>query len=258
MEGGFAIPDDAGTLHIICRASAEFPRRRRGIARKTVIRLKKRPGSPERPCEYSCPLNGPAQARRFHGRLLGGKIGQFSMNMTAATFEMAIQREGCRRLDALHGETRRNILESRDFQQFFIEFIELRDIGGDHFQHVIDVARHSVEFDNFRYFIDLLREILQPRFRMLADDNGDIDRQAQANRLRRQNRDAAGDDARGFQFLNAFPAGGLRQANPRGDVGDRGRDILLENGENFIIDRVHDMPPPGKSEARVFLYSLQI
>ena len=30
---------------------------------------------------------------------------------------------GRRRLDALHGETRRNILESRDFQQFFIEFI---------------------------------------------------------------------------------------------------------------------------------------
>ena len=47
------------------------------------------------------------------------------------------------------------------------------------------------------------------------------------------------DHALGFQALDALPARGRGEAHPLADFGDRKRGVLLQGGEDFLVDGVH-------------------
>ena len=88
-----------------------------------------------------------------------------------------------------------------------------------------------MKLDDLGHFGDLLGEALEPGVGMFAGDNRNIDAKTKAQFFRRQQRDAARDDAGRLEFLDALPAGRLRQADPRGDLGDGQGSVVLQNGE---------------------------
>ncbi len=75
---------------------------------------------------------------------------------------------------------------------------------------------------------------------MVAGLDRDEDGDAEPDLVLIDQRDAPLDHAVGFEPLNALPARRRRQPDQVADLGDRAGGVLLQQGENFAVDGVHE------------------
>src|SRR3546814_8730629 len=85
----------------------------------------------------------------------------------------------------------------------------------------------------------VFRETLQPVAAMIAGLELDEYGKVEADRPRIEQRDPSLDDPRCLQFLNAAPAGRLREMHAIRDLGDRDGRIFLKDGEDHEVGTIH-------------------
>src|ERR1700722_13326372 len=132
-------------------------------------------------------------------------------------------RQRGRGLDLLHGEARGDVLERHRGDHALVERVITRDVGHHDAQHVVDVANHPVELHYVWHRADHLREAVEPVLGMIAGLDRDEPRDAEAELVLIEQRDALDQHAVGLQALNALPARRGRQPDPAADLGDRQR-----------------------------------
>ena len=93
------------------------------------------------------------------------------------------KRIGGGRLDPLHGEARRHVLERHGVDQPLVEGVVGLHVGHRHAQHVVDVAGHAVELHHLGHGGDGLGELGEPGRGMIAGLDRDEHGEAHADRL---------------------------------------------------------------------------
>ena len=92
----------------------------------------------------------------------------------------------------------------------FVEHIVAGDVGADHAQHVIDVARHAIELHHLGHGADHGSESIEPLLGMVAGLDRDEHGDAEPDFVLIDQRDAALNHAVGLQPLDALPTGRRR------------------------------------------------
>ena len=166
------------------------------------------------------------------------EVGEYNQKILRLSASGCRDRQRRHRLDLFHRKARGDVLERHRADQLLVKHVVALHVRNHDTQHVVDVARHPVEFHHLGHRADGFGEGAEPAFRMIGAFHRHEHGDAEPDLVLVDQRDPAQDDAVGFQPLDALPARRRGQPDPVADLGDRQRGIVLQHREDFAVDGV--------------------